>query len=354
MEPTEKDGARLLAPLRDVEPASRSTVSVDRAIHVGARRQRARQVLGTAMVVGLTALGVAVLPSVLSGQWDAAPATQVGEFEVLRQEFDVGSAGGFTPVSYETGRYRQQVRLRPADGAEGLPEWANVTMYAPGRLPDRDDSRWMPEGDQAPDVHGRRALWLPEPLSARDGTELAWEWGENAWAFAYVDKAGGDARGMVHRIAQSVRPGAGRTVPLPFTVPEPAPDEPNQLVGVISPFGTSSDVFAGGLLVFGRYDPVRADDADRILVGVRRDLTHDLVSGDARQAPVTNTQLAGHAAAVTSTAVTIVDAGAGYSAVAETTSPRLASQQELTDLATSVRFVADPTDQRSWSTTPLR
>jgi hypothetical protein len=222
-------------------------------------------------------------------------------------------------------------------------------MYAPGRLPDRVD-----EGDQAPDVHGHRALWIPEPLSAQDGTEIAWEWGENAWALAYVDKVGGDARGMVHRIAQSVEPGAGRVVPLPFTVPEPEPNAPNQLVGVISPFGTSSDVFAGGLLVLGRHDPVRADGTDRVLVGVWRDLTLDLVTGDARQAPVADTQLAGHAAEVTSTAVTIVDVGAGYSAIAETSSPRLASQLELTDLATSVRLVADPTDRRSWSTTPLR
>ncbi|GAB3440037.1 hypothetical protein [Actinophytocola sediminis] len=330
MDQTEQDGARLLSPLRDTEPGTPSTVSVHRAIHTGARRQRTGQALGALAVVAVTVFGVLTGSTILNGQQSAPPATPVGEFEPLRQEFGVGSAGGFTPVSYETGRYRQRVLLVPTDGSAGD---AEVTMYAPGRLPD------PPAGDPAPEVNGKRALWT--------GTALAWEWTANAWAFAMVD-----SRDVAHRVAQSVEPGAGAAVRLPFTVPAPDSGDPRQLVGVISPFGTSSDPAEGGLLVFGTRDPVSADDdADRVLVGVRRDLTRDLVTGDPGAAPVATTQLDGRPAAVSDTAVTILDTGGGYAIVAEST---VVSTGELTELASSVRLVENPADQRSWRGVPLR
>src|SRR5882757_5074018 len=177
MEPTEHDDVRLLSVLRDVEPGARSAVSVPRAIRSGARRHRVRQAIGAAVVAGLTALGVGVLPTVLDRR-DAEPATPVGEFGVSRQEFTVGSAGGFTPVSYETGRYRQRVRLVPAPDAEGVPPGATVTLYAAGWLPGGQAA-----GAQAPDVDGHRAVWLDEP----DGAGLAWEWSTDAWAVVHVD-----------------------------------------------------------------------------------------------------------------------------------------------------------------------
>jgi hypothetical protein len=342
MDPTDQDGERLLAPLRNVEPGRPSTVSVHRAIHAGARRQRARQVIGAVVVVGIVALGAAVLPSILSGRQHQETATQPGEFDVLRREFGMGSAAGFTPVSYETGRYRQRVRLVPADGADATPDRATVTMYARGWLPDLDGAPWQPAGDPAPEVNGHRAFWLPSPVTERSGTELTWEWAPGAWAFAHVDGVGADLRGKVHRIAQSVEPGAHAAVTLPFTLPSPGPNDPNQLVGVISPFGTSSDITAGGLLVFGRFDPVQPGGADQVRVGVSRDLARDLVTGGPRDP------------AMTRNSVTIPDVGAGYSAIAETNSAELASPQRLTELATAVRLVDNPADQRSWTGVPLR
>ena len=51
MESTERDGSRLLAPLRNAEPDAPSTVDIGRAVRTGARRVRVRQGL-TAAVAG--------------------------------------------------------------------------------------------------------------------------------------------------------------------------------------------------------------------------------------------------------------------------------------------------------------
>ena len=128
-------------------------------------------------------------------------------------------------------------------------------------------------------------------------------------------------------MAESVAGGADVPVAVPFTIPAPA--DPLRLLGVITPFGTSSDRTGGALLVLGT-----RDDADRILVGVQRDLTRDLVTGRPRPAPE----------------FSIPDVGGGYSVLAEAQRPG----QPLADLAGSVRLVPYPADPNSWVHEPIR
>lgn len=324
MDPTEQDGARLLAPLREAEPATPSTVSVHRAVHSGTRRLRTRRAMTVVAAAGITALAGVLAVPVLSGPDREPVRPAAAAFDVMRQEFSVGSAGGYTPVSYETGRYRQRVQLRLDDGPQGTPPSATVTMYAAGREP----SGWEPGGEPAPEVNGRRAFWLTGTV------DLAWEWADGAWAFADIDGDGADARERIHRVAQSVEPGANASVTVPFTVPRPAPGDATQLVGVVTPHGTSSEVSDGALLVFSTQDAPRpgGGEADRVLVGVQRDPTRDLLTGKPRQAPPATIALDG-----------------GFSAVAE--GP---PGQQLLERARSVRLVANPDDRQTWTHDPLR
>jgi hypothetical protein len=337
MESTERDGLRLLAPLRDSEAPAPSTVDVGRAVRAGARRVRVRQAMTAAVAAVVTGLAVVAVPAIVNRPQVVEPARPAAELSVLRQQFTVGSAGGFTPASYETGRYRHRVVLGPAhpDGSG----WASVSMYARGHLPG-----WNPGGERAADVNGRKAFWMPAPATERaTGTEIAWEWSDGAWGFAFVNSVAGDARDVAHRVAESVAGGADVPVAVPFTVPAPA--GPVRLLGVITPFGTSSDPTSAAFLVLGT-----KSDADRVLVGVQRDLSRDPVTGQPHQAPAPTTQVAGHQAAVGDTSVTIFDVDGGFAVVA--TADQLGSP--LVDLAGSVRLVPNPTDPGSWITNPLR
>ncbi|HEY0449398.1 hypothetical protein [Actinophytocola sp.] len=305
-----EDGHRLLAALRDAAPETPSTVDVGRAVRVGRRRRRTRQLTGVVVVAAVTAIVAAVIPALVGRP--LPPAHPLGEFDLMRQELSVGSAGGFTPVSYETGRYVQRVLLVPVD--ESAPR-ASVSAYATGRLPDFEGARWEPDGAQAPDVNDHRAYWV----SGRDA--VAWEWAPGAWAFAEVTGAGEDGRRLAHRVAQSVARHPGR-VTLPFAVPDlPAP---YRLVGVRTPYGTSSDPAAGALLVLDA-------GGTRVRLGVRRHLDRDFVTGDRRSTPVANTDVGGRAAAVRDNSVTIFDPSPAVVAEADGPAP------DLVALATSVR-----------------
>jgi hypothetical protein len=305
MESIERDGRRLLAPLRDDAPGP-STVDLERAVRTGARRVRARQVVVAAAAAVLTGLAGVAVPAVI-GHHRAVEPARPAEFSVLRQQFAVGSAGGFTPVSYETGRTRQRVELGPASG-EG-PDRATVTMYPRG-------ARRQPAAEPAPDVNGHKAFWTT-------ANEIAWEWSAGAWGFASINTARSDARDRVHRVAESVSPGADTPVRVPFTIPNP----PSTLLGVITPFGTSSDPAEGALVVLGTPD-------NRVLVGVQRDLTRDLVTGATRPKPE----------------VTIPDVGGGYSVLAQADQPGA----PLAELAAGVRLVPNPGDVDSWVLDPIR
>jgi hypothetical protein len=274
------DPEQLLAPLRDAAPSTPSRVNVHRAVHAGARRVWLRRAAAGAVAAVLTALAVVVVPSVVRDRAVIPPAG-VGEFDIMRQVVTVGSAGGFTPVSYETGRDRQVVRLASAESPV-----ATVTVYAPGRL------GWTPDGEAAPSVNGHRAVWVP------NADEVAWEWSPGAWAVASVS-GGPEPRERAHRVALSVSP-QDSAVSIPFTVAAWG-----ELVGVIIP----RDPAEGAMVL--------ASGSDRVTVGVARDLTRDLASGQPRSVPPASVPL-----------------GSGFSAFADGT----ADPQTLGELAASVKL----------------
>ncbi|MEU7530917.1 hypothetical protein AB0A74_34655 [Saccharothrix sp. NPDC042600] len=197
----------LLAPLRAVEPAERTTVDIGRAIRTGKRHRRTRVGLAALAAVALSV--VALSPALLRSPDPAPEPAGTAEFDLLHQVVRVGSAGGYVPRHYETGRYRQQVALSRAD--DPARPGGTVTVYARGRHPEQTGPDWEPRGQRAPDVHGRRAVW---PVNG----ELAWEWSPGAWATVHLDAGFPDLRDRAHRVAQGVLPGADTPVRVPLTV----------------------------------------------------------------------------------------------------------------------------------------
>lgn len=351
------DGTRLLGPLRDGPAPEPSTVSIARALRAG-RRTRTRRRVGVALAAGFVAMAVALLPAFARGLVDGpaerpAAAQAPTEFDVWRQAFRVGSAAGFTPLTYQTGRYRQRVYLGPAAGGEAAGEaGAVVSMYARDRLPVTTDPSRLSGARPAPDVHGSRAFWMADPVTGTGGVEMAWEWSRGAWAFARV--TGPDARAKVHRVAQSVQPGADEAVAVPFTLPQAAVPPPYRLVGTVTAVADHSILAA--LLFAPGEEP--STDGDLLLVGVQRGIARDLLTGGPKAAPTSQTTVGGRTLAVDGTRVTVIDLDSGFAGGADARSAEVVDQlggrQRLVDIATAVRLVADPADRRTWVDRPLR
>ena len=265
----EQDGAHLLAPLRTAGPESPSGVDVRRALRVGRRRARIRHAAigagGTGAVVAAVA-SVGVFLHVLAPS-DPRPAAP-GEdgFDVLHRAFRVGSAGGFTPDTYETGRYRQRIVLRAADPRDDTGTDAVVVMYAKGRTPQSAGAPGRPSGRPALPVDGHRALLLTAPVIRPGATELAWEWRPGAWGFVSLKGPGADV-GRAEKVALSVRTGANDAVTRPVTVPAHALGAHDRLVGVVSSIGPAR--FGRVLVLRFAADDAAADTTTRIDVGVR-------------------------------------------------------------------------------------
>jgi hypothetical protein len=336
---TERDAIRLLDPVRDMEPGP-SSVDVHRAIRDGRRRVRHRRVASVAAAVVALAMVAVSAPSIADAIRDgrahsgAAPT----EFDPLRQEISVGSTSGFTPLTYETGRYRQRVRLGMESNLDG-PDRAIVTVYPRGRLP----SFWKPGGERAPDVNGHRAYWMNLNTSG----QIAWEWAEGAWAFAVVNVRE-DVRNRAHRVAQSVSFAKTHTFVAPVRAPiTMAPPDINdgdlQFFGTVSSYGEKGEV-AGRLqflLVFGGPEPERYDlgPGNFVLVGVRQAQAVEPTFGSGVGT------------------IARPDIGGGFTAVAEAVSERIVNRigkDRLTELADSVRLVPGSSDPQNWTTQPLR
>ncbi|RJL33242.1 hypothetical protein [Bailinhaonella thermotolerans] len=299
MDPVERD-ARLLDPLRGDEPHGPGRVDLARAIRAGRRRRRTRRAATIAAAAAAT-LAVFVPTTILahlarSPAEPAAPLStpaarlQEGGFDVMTRAFVVGSAGGFTPDRYETGRHRQVIELRSADPARRA--GAVITMYAPGRYPA------PPRTDPAPSVGDRPAYWLP----GGTGAVIAWEWAPGAWGTVALTGPGVTDRAVAQRVAQSVLPQASRPVAVPFTV------GPGVLGGRYRVVGVSGSYPGQGVpertsLVYGTRDPSGPSaDADRVEVGVLRP----------RPAATPGARIGGVPAAVSRDEIVLLPPGGAY------------------------------------------
>lgn len=329
MNQIDRDTAHLLAPLRELEPDTPSQVDVGRAVLDVRRRVRRRRVLGATAAVAVAALVVATVPSVAGGLLDRKPPAESGagltEFDVMRQSFRVGSAAGFTPLTYETERYVQKVTLVPATPGAGEHR-ATVSMFARDGLGPDWKPAAEPDNEPAPDVNGRRAVWM----TGVPGTaNLAFEWADGAWAI--VEVRGDDARIRAHRVAQSVEAGVDVPVTVPFTLSR-AQVERYQVVGTTVSYGQTgrSDGNLRATLMFG------LGSSPDLVVGVQQD--------GAGKPPGAET--------------VVRNLGHGFRAFAEYTSPNLVTQvskeQRLGELLGSVRLVGSPTNPEYWVSDPLR
>ncbi|GCE00145.1 hypothetical protein [Embleya hyalina] len=269
MDTEEHEGARLLAALRETPPVGcdEPGVYVARAIRDGRRTVRARRalaVVGGAVAVAMIAL-VTVVLATPSRDGRFGPAAG-GGFDVRERTFRVGSAGGYTPVSYETGRFRQRVTLgpeKPGAAPELAATRATVTMYAAGRFPATASAA----GAGAPSVRERPAVWLIGPTPVDGRLELAWQWARDAWAVVSLTGPAADAERARH-IAESVLPGSRVPVRVPLTLDPGALASGEHVVAVIAPMAPEkSSLYA---LRFGTTDPPNAEGGDpaSFVVGV--------------------------------------------------------------------------------------
>ncbi|MBB5958064.1 hypothetical protein FHS29_004672 [Saccharothrix tamanrassetensis] len=325
--------SELLEPLRGVEPGAGGGVDVARAIRDGRRRRRNGRALSlvaaVAMVFGAAVVGPAVLRGLSPG-----PAASAA-FDPLRVVAQVGSAGGFTPVEYRTGRHRQEVVLGLEDdraaGERGI-----VLIHAAGWFPGQDGPEWRPDGDRAPDVGGRAAWW-------RGDSELVWEWAEHSWAVVRVAGGFPDLRDRAHRVAQSVDTSRSLPVTVPLTVEAAAVTPPMRLAGVHVPLRQGNVI---GSLVFADDD---AAEAASLVVSLHT----DGVPG--RDVPA-DRQVAGRPATA-SVDVLAVAAPTGEYAIRVTAVHGelsvFGASRGLVALAEATTPVSDPKDRRTWVADPL-
>lgn len=260
MNDDEREAARLLEPLRQPEPPTASGVDVGRAMRTGRRTVRVRQVAGTLACV-VAVLGIAFAVTV---PYQYSPPTKEAdhEFGAATQEFAIGSAGGFTPLTYETGKFRQQATLTTDNGDTD----AVVSLYPKGKLPHVDGEPWKPTGEAAPDVNGGTALWPTKPVAGDEAVELAWQWRPDAWAVVSVTGPDAD-RDRAHKVALSVEADADIDVKVPATFPTPAAGTVEKSA-VISTLRSIGDHERSERINEVRYR-VSGDDSDWITVGIR-------------------------------------------------------------------------------------
>jgi len=319
------DTEHQLMSLRDADPAASSTVDIDRAIRTGRRAATTRKTIGIAVAACLT-LAIAIgIPAALRGSHHNTPARPTPQtFNVLQRVFTVGTAGGYTPAIYQTGRAFQRAYLK-ATGS-GLPSRAEVTIYARGQLP---TASWTPGAKTGPKVNGKPTYWQP----STGAHELAWQWQPGSWAFARIDGTGTGLDARVQHIAESVRSGQPIAVRFPFTATKPAIDA--QLVGTLS----SQDGKQVSMLLASK------DPANPVVVGVTKTVTLDPYTGLARTGTPYGQQT--------------VPLSDGWTADAEApTAGALTAlggdKQTLTGLAQSIRLVDNPGKQSSWVSNPFR
>lgn len=231
----ETDGRRLLASLRGLEPDTDSAVDVSRAVRSGRRQVRLRHSVlpaagGLAVVVLIATLALVIQQARTPQQ----PAAGTGSFSIAQQAFGVGSAGGLTPLTYETGRYRQRIELGPADGSQLSGITAVVTMYARGVLPYRNGAVSSPTGEAADPVAGRLTYWLT-PDNANP-VELAWQYAPDAWGVVTVT-GNGASRDRAYKVALSVTTGGHETFTAPVVVPASALGDGYRVVGIRGSIG---------------------------------------------------------------------------------------------------------------------
>ena len=210
--------AGLLRAETDVAPASR--VDLDRVLHDGRRRRRRRALVGPVIAAVATALITLGATAVTFGQ----PAPGVDPdiaaptaFDPLRLRFAVD----WRPPALDAGTLTLGPDLQQfsyTDSVDRAPI-ASVTLYAAGHTPPKAESSTVVVHAADP-VQGAPARWY---VSGGQTDGLAWKWARDAWAVVTLDRASDPAgnRGLLRRIASSVRTDLDQSVRPPYLVDTP-------------------------------------------------------------------------------------------------------------------------------------
>ncbi|WP_112248578.1 hypothetical protein [Kribbella monticola] len=242
MKTEDEDYTGLLQALREDTTPDTGGISVDRAIQDGRRTVRRHRIAGGAAVIALIA-AVSTAPLLLNGIGNSDDGVAVAPspgsvqfFGVWSQVFEAGSAGGFTPYRYKTGRYWQEIALRPATTGLGKEAWAGVTMLAQGIEPETSDKSWAEKSPIA-NIEDRPAYLLDQ---AKASVRIAWQYAENSWGIVTVTGYSAAQVDRARQIAESVHRGAGRPVTVPFTVSRAAIGSELEVTSVSTPIGSGT------------------------------------------------------------------------------------------------------------------
>jgi hypothetical protein len=321
-------GAKLLAPLRNVHPHDESGVDVARAMRTGKRHQRNRVVTGVMAVVGLAVLAMVVVPSAVRHQAIAPAVPTVSEFDMFKQAMQVGTAGGFEPYNYRTGRFEQAVDVVHTPGGRG---YGRVTIYAPGHHKPVDTSK------PAVDVNGLPAFWQP---GEKDPT-LAVNWTDNGWAvIRATSDTDLDIVERTHRLAQAITfNGATSRAVVPFTLPARLPGDPLRLVGLMQ----NRDWMSGQVLLS------TSDETGAPVLAVN-------VGWGFPVDKEPNSSINGHEAIVEDKSFTILNADGNGAVVSVRYDDvgQLGGIEALRVLAASVEPVAEHANHTAWKADPWR
>ncbi|MEV4310912.1 hypothetical protein [Actinocrispum sp. NPDC049592] len=220
-----EDGARLLAPLRDVDPDLRSGVDVTRAVKTGRRRRRSRLVVAAVGVVAVLGLSALVAPGLVSGLRENPPATGLADptlFDMRSFPLQVGTAGGYKPLMYSVMRVKASVSLVRTDGRPGTGE---VSMYPRTRFQPDPAAAGFPAAQ--PPIEGRRVFWMPGEATPT----LVMEYGTDRWVQVTIEDDQPDLRNRVYHVAESVA-FTSADVQLPFTISPTEAGLPSNLLEI--------------------------------------------------------------------------------------------------------------------------
>ncbi|MFF1823285.1 hypothetical protein ACFVWG_38650 [Kribbella sp. NPDC058245] len=225
-----EDYAGLLKALRDAPDESTESISIDRAIHDGRRTVRRRRVLGGLAVVAVVGVASTARPILNAFQEPPVAGPPPYEpFEIWGREFDGGTAGGFQPYQYVTGRRFQIIALARTDRADPTDPSAVATLYAPGLQP---AVAVGPAIRTLEPIEGRPVHVVIEDTGA---ATITWKYADDAWGTVAVYTDQTDRVARARHVAESIhRRKSPAPLKVPFTVPRRlfAPDSDVVLVRV--------------------------------------------------------------------------------------------------------------------------
>nr|WP_157528610.1 hypothetical protein [Kibdelosporangium sp. MJ126-NF4]CEL19514.1 hypothetical protein [Kibdelosporangium sp. MJ126-NF4]CTQ94686.1 hypothetical protein [Kibdelosporangium sp. MJ126-NF4] len=321
MDRNEDDGLLLLAPLRDAEPDIRTGVDIDKAKRVGRRTVKNRMIASVAAVVSLVVLAGVAVNAIGSMPESVAPAK--GPFDVFRQVITVGTAGGFTPDSYESRPDMQIVTLRRTDDGPGT---VRVEVVREDRAVSTETA------EEAGIVYGLPAHWI-----GTQRTTLQWRLANGVVAQASSDVQLPDIQNKLHKVAEAVQP-ADRPLSMPFTLPR---DDSVELVSMWVKAAT-----AESLLTFKHNGPTGRATVEVGLKPNDSNLLKNHTSYNGSQLVVSD-PAAGNSSAV------LLDVAPGLMAFAHSTD-WAPEPQVVNMLASELKPAPNLADRSTWPTTVWR